>query len=221
MRSKSSRNFQLLRTADQHFHPFFTTNVAEYFGQTLFTCKALSQKHYNLLSSSHLHSYETTNHFLSTTSYLRTMASLTPEEKIEFLLVVLADAEEFRPNYAAVARKLAINTPQNAQRRFKSIVEAGNKYSLQSSKDHVRVVAKDGNDAQPVTPAKITKATKSKTPKSNKRANSDDGNEEEGSETPTNKAKKSTKKVAAIKEEAVAEEEEADATVELAGEDEV
>ncbi|KAJ9660093.1 hypothetical protein H2198_002790 [Neophaeococcomyces mojaviensis] len=127
------------------------------------------------------------------------MASLPSEEKTEFLLAILASVDEFKPNYTVVAERLGINTAHNAQRKFKSIVEADKKFTLQSGKDSVRLIGKDSADGQPTTPAKSTQTAKAKTPKSNKRGKTDDeGESEKGSNSPKKKKlKKSTKEIEA------------------------
>lgn len=61
------------------------------------------------------------------------MASLSVEEKLEFLLHILATCDEFKPNYGKTAKRLGINTTSNAQRRFKGIVEADKTFILQSN----------------------------------------------------------------------------------------
>lgn len=65
----------------------------------------------------------------------RTMASLQSEEKVDFLLHMLATCDEFKPNYGALAKRLGINTNSNAQRRLKTIVESGDKFVLKSAKN--------------------------------------------------------------------------------------
>lgn len=59
------------------------------------------------------------------------MASLSPEEKVEFLLQVLATGE-FTPDYDTLAKVMGINNKSNAQRRLKAVVEADKRFILQS-----------------------------------------------------------------------------------------
>ncbi|KAK5949978.1 hypothetical protein OHC33_008939 [Knufia fluminis] len=100
------------------------------------------------------------------------MASLAPEEKVEFLLNVLATLPEFKPDYGALAAKTGINTNSNAQRKLKGIVEADKRFVLQ----------REGSQ-----PARV------KTPKSRKRTKkSEDGADDEG--TPSKKGRKTKAK---------------------------
>lgn len=114
------------------------------------------------------------------------MASLSPEEKVEFLLNVLATMSEFKPDYGALAEKTGINTNTNAQRKLKSIVEAGKRYMLQSDKTGVRVI-----DTQNVGEGE--QQTSLQTPKSRKRSKkADDGANDEG--TPSKRGRKAKPK---------------------------
>lgn len=123
------------------------------------------------------------------------MASLPVEEKLEFLLHVLATAHEFKPNYAAVAERLAINTTANAQRRFKGIVEGDKKFMLESKKDGTKVVE---NDKAGHGDTSATKTT-TKTPKSRKRSKKED-EDSEAEPTPTKKPRKKASAKKAEKE---------------------
>jgi len=112
------------------------------------------------------------------------MASLSPEEKVEFLLNVLATSDEFKPNYGALAVKMGINTNQNAQRRLKGIVEAGKTYVLQCDKNSTRVIdaQESGNGEQASVP----------TPKSKRRTKKAEARlDDEG--TPSKKGRKAPK----------------------------
>ena len=97
------------------------------------------------------------------------MASKSPEEKVEFLLKVLATCTEFKPDYAQLKDAMGINTNANAQRQFKSIVEAGKLYTLESGGGQTRVIDNGGEPVVP-SPSKARKRTKK---------GSDDGEEEE------------------------------------------
>ncbi|KAK5074742.1 hypothetical protein LTR64_000947 [Lithohypha guttulata] len=127
------------------------------------------------------------------------MASLPIEEKVEFLLQILATAHEFKPNYGGLAQRLGINTNGNAQRRFKGIVEADNKFVLESGKDSTKVVETNGSREDGQENAAAT--THSKTPKSRKRSKKIETKADaDVEESPTKKAKKSSKKEQVKKE---------------------
>lgn len=98
------------------------------------------------------------------------MASKSPEEKVEFLLKVLATCTEFKPDYAQLKDAMGINTNANAQRQFKGIVEAGKMYTLESGGGQTRVI---DNGGESVVPSPHTKARK------HTKKGSDDGKEEE------------------------------------------
>lgn len=106
------------------------------------------------------------------------MASKSPEDKVEFLLKVLATCTEFKPNYNALKDATGINTASNAQRQFKGIVEASKQYILDSSKGSTRIVENNGT-----TPVKTTAKKRSK----NDAENGDDN-------TPVKKIRKSASK---------------------------
>ncbi|KAK5941561.1 hypothetical protein PMZ80_005509 [Knufia obscura] len=114
------------------------------------------------------------------------MASLAPEEKVEFLLNVLATLPEFKPDYGALAAKTGINTNSNAQRKLKGIVEADKRFVLQSDRNGTKVIdTQDGGEGS--QPARV------KTPKSRKRTKkSEDGADDEG--TPSKKGRKTKAK---------------------------
>lgn len=75
------------------------------------------------------------------------MASLAPEDKIEFLIQLLATGE-FAPDYDALAKTMGINNKSNAQRRLKAIVEADKRFILQSLGSATSVI-ESGNSGTP------------------------------------------------------------------------
>lgn len=90
------------------------------------------------------------------------MASLPAEEKVEFLLQVLATGA-FEPDYDALAKRMGINTRSNAQRRLKGIVEADKGFILKSAGSTTSVVetGKSGDtQGSPVARKKATPAKK-------------------------------------------------------------
>lgn len=110
------------------------------------------------------------------------MASLSSEDKVDFLLHVLATVAEFKPDYGALAKRTGINTNANAQRRLKGVVEAGKRYVLQSDKTGAKVIdTRDVGESEQQTPLQ--------TPKSRKRTRKEkDGADCE--ETPSKKGRK-------------------------------
>lgn len=133
------------------------------------------------------------------------MANAPDEEKAYFLLNALATSDGFQPNYAQLATAMGINNAHNAQRKFKTIVEAGKKFKLESGKGEnkcVRVAKlSDGGNGDASTPPS-TPATSTKTPKSRKRSKKEEQDDEaEGSPT-----KKTTKKASTNKSEEKIEE---------------
>ena len=124
-----------------------------------------------------------TNTDPTTQAYIMSAKGLPAEEKIELLLQVLATLDDFKPNYGKLAQRMGINTSSNAQRKFKSIVEADKKFALLSEKNSTKVIdLVVGEDAD------NNNATPAKTPKSRKRTKkTGDGGEED---TPTKRSKK-------------------------------
>lgn len=82
------------------------------------------------------------------------MASLPAEEKLEFLLSLLCDAE-FTPNYQATMVKCGINTAGNTQRRLKGIVEADKRFRLDAKGGSTKIIdlrsSEEAKQAAPVT----------------------------------------------------------------------
>ena len=113
------------------------------------------------------------------------MASLAAEEKVEFLLQVLATSSDFTPDFGAIAKKTGINTNSNAQRMLKSIVEAEKRFVLQSQKGgQTKVIdTADGGETGTSTPVRTSK------PRKRTKNNEDGGEEERG--TPSKKGRKS------------------------------
>lgn len=134
------------------------------------------------------------------------MASAPDDEEALFLLNALATSDGFQPNYGQLGTAMGINNAHNAQRKFKSIVEVGKKFKLESGKGKeggVRVVKLgDGgiSDTPPTTPA-------TKTPKSRKRTKKEDEGEDEAEASPTKKSK--TKSGKKVEEDVDAEDEDA------------
>lgn len=126
------------------------------------------------------------------------MASLPPVEKVEFLLAILGSAGAFKPNYHIVATKLGIKDAHDAQRKFKTLVEAGDKYILNHSKEGYKVIATTSASptpaaaaaAAPPTSNVTTKSTKAAKPK-RKRAKDDD-EDDDGNFSDHGKAKGKT-----------------------------
>lgn len=120
------------------------------------------------------------------------MATLSPEEKVEFFINLLLTGE-FTPNYGALAKEMDISTNANAQRRLKGIVEADKRFILKSEAGVVSVI-KSGDAGD----GKVDSDTSKKTPKStkgrkrNKPATDDD--DEEHNKTPSKVFKKTPKK---------------------------
>lgn len=131
------------------------------------------------------------------------MATLPAEEKVEFLIQLIASLGDFKPNYGVLAEAMGINTNANAQRRFKGIVEADKKFVLQCSKDATSVVMAgdgdtgEGNGDTTSTPKKTPASGKGR--KRTKPANADD---DEQTKTPSKVSKKTQKdKVEKLNEE--------------------
>lgn len=89
------------------------------------------------------------------------MASLSPEEKVEFLLQVMATGE-FAPDYDALAKVMGINNKSNAQRRLKAIVEADKRFILQSagSSTSIKLSSKAGDAKETADVSKKTGSAK-------------------------------------------------------------
>lgn len=112
------------------------------------------------------------------------MASLSPEEKVEFLVQLLATGE-FTPDYDALAKIMGINTKSNAQHRLKAIVEADKRFTLQSSGGTTSVTdsGKAGNDKGTTDSAKKTGSAR-RGRKRTKAADLTDNDEESPSKAP-------------------------------------
>lgn len=133
------------------------------------------------------------------------MATLPAEEKVEFLIELLASMGDFKPNYAVLAETLGINTNANVQRRFKGIVEADKKFVLQCTKEGTSIVKVGGNAGDAGEGKADTTSTPKKTPasakgrKRNKPATADDDDEQ--TKTPSKVSKKTPKKAGKSNEE--------------------
>lgn len=121
------------------------------------------------------------------------MSSLSAEEKIEFLLQVLATGGEFSVDYGALAKKMGINTNSNAQRRLKSIVEGDKRFVLRSSGGTARVIKLNEADDTKIGPISRKRAQRSTSGKGRKHTKNSDVDDEEGSEIPPKMARKSKK----------------------------
>lgn len=114
------------------------------------------------------------------------MASLSPEEKVEFLIQLLVTGE-FTPNYGALAKRMGINNNSNTQRRLKSIVEADNRFTLRSSGGSVSIV-ESGQEGDSKDDSESAKKT---TPSTRGRKRNKSVNRTEDSDgTPSKAAKK-------------------------------